>query len=76
MSDLRKTIEEKIKELQEKLKSQNSYIADINNAIEKLKSDKETTTNNIYIINGAIQAYADTLNNITNPSEDVSGTNV
>jgi len=56
-----KKIEDKLEKVNEQLKSHNSYVVDIANAIEKLVNDKATTNNNINIISGAIQAYTDVL---------------
>jgi len=62
MSDKTNLIKSKIDELNEKIKSSNAYVLSIEEAIKKLKIDRGTTLNNIHIINGAIQAYQDTLN--------------
>jgi hypothetical protein len=62
MSDLVSKIEAKISELQNQVKSHGSYINEIAAAIEKMTADKATSSNNINIINGAIQAYTDIMN--------------
>jgi septal ring factor EnvC (AmiA/AmiB activator) len=54
-------VEQKISNLEAELKKHSNYVTEITQAVEKLLSDKATSSNNINIINGALQAYRDVL---------------
>lgn len=55
-------LEQKISNLEAELKKHSNYVTEITQAVEKLLGDKASSSNNINIINGAIQAYRDILN--------------
>lgn len=62
MSKFVTELEAKISNLEAELKKHSNYVTEIVQTIEKLLADKANSTNNINIINGAIQAYRDVLN--------------
>lgn len=55
-------VETKVKEIQEQLKSCDTYVKEISNAVEKLLADKTTTINNAHLLSGQLQAYSDVVN--------------
>lgn len=60
ISEINVKVEDKVKQLQNDLNNQSSYLSNINDAIKKLINDRKTTQANIHMINGAIQAYNET----------------
>lgn len=54
---INKKIEDKVKELQQALIAQNTYFANINDAIRKLRKDRKTVASEIDVTNGRIQAF-------------------
>jgi uncharacterized coiled-coil protein SlyX len=56
------SLEQKISNLEAELKKQSNYVTEITQTVKKLKLDMANSTNNINILNGAIQAYKDILN--------------
>lgn len=69
MSLTSQEIEKKIAELEEQSKKHSTYMTEINQAIEKLSTDKNTVIGNLQVMNGAIQAYKDILNKVTSGAE-------
>lgn len=65
MSELKSSIESKITQLQEQAKKQNSDLISFANA-------KAAAEKNLSIIDGAIQAYQDTLNWLERADSDAS----
>ena len=66
MSELKASIEAKIAQLQEQAKKQNSDLASFVNA-------KATAERNLAVIDGAIQAYQDTLKTLDSEKEEALG---
>jgi len=54
-------IEEKSKQLQEEMQRQSSFLNELNNAIKKLRNDRKVTIANLSKIDGAIQAYSESV---------------
>lgn len=68
--NLVKELEGKISNLEAEIKKHNNYVTEISQMIEKLLADKANSSNNLNILNGAIQAYKDVINGVK--SGDVS----
>lgn len=70
-------IEAKLQEVQENLKSHSDRFSELSSVIEKQASEKLITSNNLHILNGALQAYTDVLSLFKNSdckSETIEGT--
>lgn len=50
-------IEDKIKELQQELQNQNAYLANINEALRKLRADRKTVQARVQEIIGSVNAF-------------------
>jgi peptidoglycan hydrolase CwlO-like protein len=61
MSDVMSMIEGKITQLQTELQNAKTYLSQINEAIEKLTSDRKSITEQVLGMNGALQAYNSTI---------------
>lgn len=59
-SNLQKLAEKQLK-LQEEGKKQSSYLSEIETAIKRLRNDKKITQSNLAKIEGALQAYSDSV---------------
>lgn len=55
------SIEKKLSELSDMLKTHSGKVLDIHKDIEKLSSDKTTAIGHVNFLNGALQAYNDIL---------------
>lgn len=64
-------IEEKYGQLTEELKRQHSFLNEVNSAIGKLKNDRAITLANISKIEGAIQAYSESIRLLKDKTERV-----
>jgi hypothetical protein len=71
----KKELQDKISNLESEIKKQSGYVTEITQAIDKLTSDKATSLNNINVLNGAIQAYKDVINNTKEDVESDKGDN-
>ncbi len=61
MSEAVTKIEEHLTRLKEELQKGVTYLNELDNAIKKLKSDRSVTQKNIDTLNGASQAYAESV---------------
>jgi len=66
-------IEEKYSQLTEELKKQHLFLNEVNNALSRLKNDKTVTLSNIAKIEGAIQAYSESIRLMKEEKMVVSG---
>lgn len=64
-------IETKIKQLQEEAQKQSLFLTQIKGAIDKLKNDETVTIANLNRIEGAIQAYTESLK-LINPGYNLA----
>ena len=56
-----KKVEEKIKEIQESLQAKTNYLAQLNSALQKFKSDSKAVSAEIHVLSGGLQAYQESL---------------
>lgn len=54
-------ISDKQRQLQEELKKQTSFLSELENAIRRLRNDRKITIANISKIDGAMQAYSESV---------------
>lgn len=64
-------VDELINEAQVMLKKQAEILGDVSRGLEQLSSDKQNALNNIFLLNGALQAYKNVQNLLNPKSEDL-----
>lgn len=70
-------IEAKLAEVQDNLKTHSEKFSEVSATIEKFAAEKLISSNNLHILNGALQAYTDVVNLFKTheqPSQTIEGT--
>jgi uncharacterized phage infection (PIP) family protein YhgE len=65
-------LESKVKNLQEEFQKENNFLNEINKSIKSLIEKRKETQRKLDTINGAVQAYHDSVNVLKPQAEEIS----
>jgi uncharacterized phage infection (PIP) family protein YhgE len=65
------TLEMKVKNLQEEFQKENNFLNEVNKSIKTLREKRKETQQKLHTINGAFQAYQDSVNTFKPKVEEI-----